>query len=140
MVDRMRRLSKLEAGIGKTAAMWAVLRDMHPLMRQKVVDEAEGYENHTRPPKLGDLASLGLEDGVQWLMKNDWDVAYSIEFDLDLVRGEGQGYDIAEFCVEREEGGSIEEDQREAAGRLEKLKHLPPQRWCEVYADELEEA
>jgi hypothetical protein len=137
MADRMRRLSKLEAGIGKTAAMWSVVRDMHPLMRQKVLDEAEGYENHTRPPKLGGLHGLG-DDGVRWVMKNDWDVAYSIEFDLDLVRGEGQGYDISQFCIEKE-GGSIEEDQREAAERLEQLRHLPPQRWREVYAHELEE-
>jgi hypothetical protein len=131
VVDRMRRLSKLEAEIGKTAALWSVVRDLHPLMRQKVVDEAAGYTNHTRPPKLGDLR--GLDAGVRWLMQNDWDTAYEVEFDLDILRGSGQGYDISAFCVEKE-GGSIEEDRQAAKERLRRIKQLPPRRWHEVYA------
>jgi hypothetical protein len=111
----------------------------HPLMRQKRKDEEAGYANYTRPPNLEDLHGLG-DDGVGWVMKNDWDTANSVEFDLDVIRGSGQGYDIAMFCVEREggerEGGSIEQDQCEAAERLQKLKHLPPQRWREVYTQD----
>jgi hypothetical protein len=139
LVDRMRRLSKLEAGIGKTTAMWHVLRDMHPLMRKKVMDEEAGYTNHTRPSNLDALrVVVGDDAGVRWLLKNDWDTAYSIEYDLDVIRGSGQGHDIAEFCAERE-GGTLEENHREAVERLQKLKHLPPRRWYEVYAHELEE-
>jgi hypothetical protein len=107
----------------------------HSLMRQKRMDEEAGYVNHTQPPDLSRLYERGephLTAGGEWIFRNDWDTAYGIQWDFEVLEGEGSGYEIVLFFLEQW-GGTLEEERREATERLEQLKHLPPTRWCEVY-------
>jgi hypothetical protein len=135
-VSIRRRLERLEAGAGESAAQWENLRDMHPLLRQKHLDEACGFANYTVPPDLSRLYALGdprLSKGGEWVFRHDWNTAYSIQFDLELLGGLGMGYDLLLGYVLRDEEGGLEASRAEAQARLEQLAELPPERWHEVY-------
>jgi hypothetical protein len=109
----------------------------HPLMRKKREDEEAGFVNHTQPPNLGAL--VGADDSAKdWMMRNDWDTAYEIQYDLEVLAGEGVGFEIAEYLADKLDG-NLEQDCQEAEERLEELRHLPPERWHEVYAHTTDE-
>jgi hypothetical protein len=136
-VSIRRRLERLEAGTGESAAQWEELRDMHPSLRQKHLDEACGYSNYTVPPDLSRLYALDdprLSKGGEWVFRHDWSTAYSIQFDLELLAGQGVGYDLLGYVFTDEEGG-LEASRAEAQARLERLAELPLERWHEVYRE-----
>ena len=131
-----RRLERLEAGAGESATQWEELRDMHPSLRQKHLDEARGYSNYTVPPDLSRLYALDdprLSKGGEWVFRHDWSTAYTIQFDLELLAGQETGYDLLLGYVFIDEEGGLEATRAEAQARLERLAELPLERWHEVY-------
>jgi hypothetical protein len=122
----------------------------HPLVQRKRENEARGFANHTVPPNLDALTVRGdshLTAGAQWVLRNDWNTAYSIQLDLELIAGSGMGFEIAEFGARTQESeldaeedvaaaSLLDQERAAAAERLKMLEYLPPSRWHELYEDE----
>lgn len=138
--DRLSRLQDHLRG-GVPPELGDVSENMHPRMRQKLIDESRGFANYCQPPDLTSLVDSNpeLAEGVRYVMRFDWTTAGLVQCDYELLSGEEEAVDLARFIIEQEgieSEESMEEMLAAAQARLDALADLEPQQWRTLYESE----